>query len=318
MNGGNYVSELEFVKELISLLNKGDKRSIIKQAATRGFEVHGFSNKPYNAPQNIINSSLIRRNKKNISNYFLILDVIDKFPIEQAEDKTLIQLAKDWISDVKARSSIEEKLGLCRPDMDNGQAADSNRLYSINDSGTEEGHNEPGIEDGLEEKNTMLQKKNKELKEKLKSSRIEMDNLRKDFNICMKEEKKQLAEIQRLQLLVQEYSASQKKLEEQLLENKNYSAGLLSQVEALNHYKDKALKIACFVKNCHNLQFEGYNITFFDEWSEQVKDNINFNDYSEVWYVHEGFNYNCFMEIKKYFKCKTREYMTLKKLMNGV
>lgn len=41
------------------------------------------------------------------------------------------------------------------------------------------------------------------------------------------------------------------------------------------------------------------------------------DDYSEVWYIHEGFNYNCFLEVKKYFKCRIREYMSIKKLLNG-
>lgn len=319
-NGGSYVSELEFVKGLISLLNESDKRGIIKQAVAKGFEVHGFSKTPYNAPKNIINSSLTRRNKKNISNYFLILDVINRFPLEQAEDKTLIEFAKSWINskDDKERDIIEkEMMFYCHGTQDN-QLADSENSDNVDSAYTDGVNSESGTQTELEEKNILLQKKNKELKEKLKSSKIELDNLRKDFNICMKEEKKQLSEIKRLQQLSEEYSINQSKLEEKLKESRNYSADLLSQVEMLSHYKDKALKIACFVQENQSLKLDGYNITFFDKWNEHIKENTDFNSYSEVWYVHEGFNYNCFLEVKKYFKCNTKEYMTVKKLMNEV
>lgn len=316
MNGGNYVNELEFVKELISLLNESDKRNIIKQAAARGFEVHGFSNKPYTAPKNIINSSLMRRNKKNISNYFLILDVINKFPLEQAEDKELIKLAKEWINNEKDRSNIENNIKKHYLDISN-EYINSNDMDALNNS-LEGGDLDSQTQNELAEKNTILQTKNKELKEKLKSCKIEMDNLRKDFNICMKEEKKHLSEINSLHKLIDEYSIAKKELEKQLQENRSYSVDLLSQVEELNYYKDNALKIACFVKDNQGLQLNGYNITFFNEWSDQIKEKIDSDSYSEVWYVHEGFNYSYFLEIKKFFKCTIREYISIKKLMNGV
>lgn len=313
---GNYVSELEFVKKLIFLLSESDKRSIIKNAVAKGFEVHGFSNKPYNAPRNIINSSLTRKNKKNISNYFLILDVINKFPLEQAENKELIQLAKDWINNDEKRIDKEKELHKLYMEINIGHAVNGD-ISGNNDSEESSNYNS-GAQNELEEKNNLLQKKNKELKEKLKSSKIELDNLRKDLNICIKEGKKQLTEIKKLQQLVEECSFNNKQLESQLQDSRSCSAELLSQVEALSHYKDKALKIACFVKNSQLIQLDGYNITFFDEWSEQIKKDTKVDDYSEVWYVHEGFNYNCFLEVKKYFKCRMREYMNIRKLLNGV
>ncbi len=313
------MNELEFVKELIALLNEGDKRNIIKQAVSKGFEVHGFSKTPYNAPKNIINSSLTRRNKKNVSNYFLILDVINKFPLEQAEDKTLIEFAKNWINskDDKERNSIEIEIKRYCQGTDGIQATDSKNFDDM-DVCTDNINNEDETQTEFEQKNIILQKKNKELKEKLKSSKIELDNLRKDLNICMKEERKQLLEIERLQQLAEEYSINKNELEEKLKESRNYSVNLLSQVELLSHYKDKALKIACFVQNSQGLQLDGYNITFFEQWNKYIKENTDFDSYSEVWYVHEGFNYNCFLEVKKYFKCNTKEYMTVKKLISEV
>lgn len=311
---GNYVNELEFVKKLIFLLSESDKRNIIKHAVAKGFEVHGFSNKPYNAPKNIINSNLTRKNKKSISNYFLILDAIDKFPLEQAENKELIQLAKDWINDDERR--IDKERELHKLYMEVNIERTINDVDTDNDSEENSNYNS-GTQNELEEKNNLLQKKNKELKEKLKSSKIELDNLRKDLNICIKEEKKQLAEIKRLNQLVEEYDLNNKQLETKLQDSRSYSNELLSQVEVLNHYKDNALKIACFVKNSQSIQFDGYNITFFDEWNEQMIEDTDVDDYSEVWYIHEGFNYNCFLEVKKYFKCRIREYMSIKKLLNG-
>lgn len=312
---GNYVNELEFVKKLIFLLSESDKRNIIKHAVAKGFEVHGFSNKPYNAPKNIINSNLTRKNKKSISNYFLILDAIDKFPLEQAENKELIQLAKDWINDDERRIDKERELHKLYMEV-NIERTINDDVDTDNDSEESSNYNS-GTQNELEEKNNLLQKKNKELKEKLKSSKIELDNLRKDLNICIKEEKKQLAEIKRLNQLVEEYDLNNKQLETKLQDSRSYSSELLSQVEVLNHYKDNALKIACFVKNSQSIQFDGYNITFFDEWNEQVIEDTDVDDYSEVWYIHEGFNYNCFLEVKKYFKCRIREYMSIKKLLNG-
>lgn len=312
---GNYVNELEFVKKLIFLLSESDKRNIIKHAVAKGFEVHGFSNKPYNAPKNIINSNLTRKNKKSISNYFLILDAIDKFPLEQAENKELIQLAKDWINDDERRINKERELHKLYMEV-NIERTINDDVDTDNDSEESSNYNS-GTQNELEEKNNLLQKKNKELKEKLKSSKIELDNLRKDLNICIKEEKKQLAEIKRLNQLVEEYDLNNKQLETKLQDSRSYSNELLSQVEVLNHYKDNALKIACFVKNSQSIQFDGYNITFFDEWNEQVIEDTDVDDYSEVWYIHEGFNYNCFLEVKKYFKCRIREYMSIKKLLNG-
>lgn len=312
---GNYVNELEFVKKLIFLLSESDKRNIIKHAVAKGFEVHGFSNKPYNAPKNIINSNLTRKNKKSISNYFLILDAIDKFPLEQAENKELIQLAKDWINDDERRIDKERELHKLYMEV-NIERTINDDVDTDNDSEESSNYNS-GTQNELEEKNNLLQKKNKELKEKLKSSKIELDNLRKDLNICIKEEKKQLAEIKRLNQLVEEYDLNNKQLETKLQDSRSYSNELLSQVEVLNHYKDNALKIACFVKNSQSIQFDGYNITFFDEWNEQMIEDTDVDDYSEVWYIHEGFNYNCFLEVKKYFKCRIREYMSIKKLLNG-
>lgn len=312
---GNYVNELEFVKKLIFLLSESDKRNIIKHAVAKGFEVHGFSNKPYNAPKNIINSNLTRKNKKSISNYFLILDAIDKFPLEQAENKELIQLAKDWINDDERRINKERELHKLYMEV-NIERTINDDVDTDNDSEENNNYNS-GTQNELEEKNNLLQKKNKELKEKLKGSKIELDNLRKDLNICIKEEKKQLAEIKRLNQLVEEYDLNNKQLETKLQDSRSYSNELLSQVEVLNHYKDNALKIACFVKNSQSIQFDGYNITFFDEWNEQVIEDTDVDDYSEVWYIHEGFNYNCFLEVKKYFKCRIREYMSIKKLLNG-
>lgn len=312
---GNYVNELEFVKKLIFLLSESDKRNIIKHAVAKGFEVHGFSNKPYNAPKNIINSNLTRKNKKSISNYFLILDAIDKFPLEQAENKELIQLAKDWINDDERRIDKERELHKLYMEV-NIERTINDDVDTDNDSEESSNYNS-GTQNELEEKNNLLQKKNKELKEKLKSSKIELDNLRKDLNICIKEEKKQLAEIKRLNQLVEEYDLNNKQLETKLQDSRSYSNELLSQVEVLNHYKDNALKIACFVKNSQSIQFDGYNITFFDEWNEQVIEDTDVDDYSEVWYIHEGFNYNYFLEVKKYFKCRIREYMSIKKLLNG-
>lgn len=308
------MNELEFVKKLIFLLSESDKRNIIKHAVAKGFEVHGFSNKPYNAPKNIINSNLTRKNKKSISNYFLILDAIDKFPLEQAENKELIQLAKDWINDDERR--IDKERELHKLYMEVNIERTINDVDTDNDSEENSNYNS-GTQNELEEKNNLLQKKNKELKEKLKSSKIELDNLRKDLNICIKEEKKQLAEIKRLNQLVEEYDLNNKQLETKLQDSRSYSNELLSQVEVLNHYKDNALKIACFVKNSQSIQFDGYNITFFDEWNEQMIEDTDVDDYSEVWYIHEGFNYNCFLEVKKYFKCRIREYMSIKKLLNG-
>ncbi len=312
---GNYVNELEFVKKLIFLLSESDKRNIIKHAVAKGFEVHGFSNKPYNAPKNIINSNLTRKNKKSISNYFLILDAIDKFPLEQAENKELIQLAKDWINDDERRINKERELHKLYMEV-NIERTINDDVDTDNDSEENNNYNS-GTQNELEEKNNLLQKKNKELKEKLKGSKIELDNLRKDLNICIKEEKKQLAEIKRLNQLVEEYDLNNKQLETKLQDSRSYSNELLSQVEVLNHYKDNALKIACFVKNSQSIQFDGYNITFFDEWNEQMIEDTDVDDYSEVWYIHEGFNYNCFLEVKKYFKCRIREYMSIKKLLNG-
>lgn len=312
------MSELEFVKELLALLGESDRRNIIKRASAKGFEVHGFSNKPYNAPKNIINSSLMRKNKNNISNYFLLLDVIDKFPLEQAEDKTLIAIAKKWINDDKSRIITEAELLLSYPDIHSGHASNRENTDGIDNSGTEGNSDDNEAQKGLEEKNILLQKKNKELKEKLKSSKIELDNLRKDLNICVKENKKQLAEIKRLQELSEEYSINQKLLREQIQESKSYSDSLLSQMEALSYYKDRALKVACFAKDSYELQIDGYNVTFFDEWSEQIKNSIDCHSYSEVWYVHEGFNYNCFIEIQSCFRCRIIEYMSIAKLMNGV
>lgn len=312
---GNYVNELEFVKKLIFLLSESDKRNIIKHAVAKGFEVHGFSNKPYNAPKNIINSNLTRKNKKSISNYFLILDAIDKFPLEQAENKELIQLAKDWINDDERRIDKERELHKLYMEV-NIERTINDDVDTDNDSEENNNYNS-GTQNELEEKNNLLQKKNKELKEKLKGSKIELDNLRKDLNICIKEEKKQLAEIKRLNQLVEEYDLNNKQLETKLQDSRSYSNELLSQVEVLNHYKDNALKIACFVKNSQSIQFDGYNITFFDEWNEQMIEDTDVDDYSEVWYIHEGFNYNCFLEVKKYFKCRIREYMSIKKLLNG-
>lgn len=309
------MNELEFVKKLIFLLSESDKRNIIKHAVAKGFEVHGFSNKPYNAPKNIINSNLTRKNKKSISNYFLILDAIDKFPLEQAENKELIQLAKDWINDDERRIDKERELHKLYMEV-NIERTINDDVDTDNDSEENNNYNS-GTQNELEEKNNLLQKKNKELKEKLKSSKIELDNLRKDLNICIKEEKKQLAEIKRLNQLVEEYDLNNKQLETKLQDSRSYSNELLSQVEVLNHYKDNALKIACFVKNSQSIQFDGYNITFFDEWNEQVIEDTDVDDYSEVWYIHEGFNYNCFLEVKKYFKCRIREYMSIKKLLNG-
>lgn len=309
------MNELEFVKKLIFLLSESDKRNIIKHAVAKGFEVHGFSNKPYNAPKNIINSNLTRKNKKSISNYFLILDTIDKFPLEQAENKELIQLAKDWINDDERRIDKERELHKLYMEV-NIERTINDDVDTDNDSEENNNYNS-GTQNELEEKNNLLQKKNKELKEKLKGSKIELDNLRKDLNICIKEEKKQLAEIKRLNQLVEEYDLNNKQLETKLQDSRSYSNELLSQVEVLNHYKDNALKIACFVKNSQSIQFDGYNITFFDEWNEQVIEDTDVDDYSEVWYIHEGFNYNCFLEVKKYFKCRIREYMSIKKLLNG-
>lgn len=309
------MNELEFVKKLIFLLSESDKRNIIKHAVAKGFEVHGFSNKPYNAPKNIINSNLTRKNKKSISNYFLILDAIDKFPLEQAENKELIQLAKDWINDDERRIDKERELHKLYMEV-NIERTINDDVDTDNDSEESSNYNS-GTQNELEEKNNLLQKKNKELKEKLKSSKIELDNLRKDLNICIKEEKKQLAEIKRLNQLVEEYDLNNKQLETKLQDSRSYSNELLSQVEVLNHYKDNALKIACFVKNSQSIQFDGYNITFFDEWNEQMIEDTDVDDYSEVWYIHEGFNYNCFLEVKKYFKCRIREYMSIKKLLNG-
>ncbi len=309
------MNELEFVKKLIFLLSESDKRNIIKHAVAKGFEVHGFSNKPYNAPKNIINSNLTRKNKKSISNYFLILDAIDKFPLEQAENKELIQLAKDWINDDERRIDKERELHKLYMEV-NIERTINDDVDTDNDSEENNNYNS-GTQNELEEKNNLLQKKNKELKEKLKSSKIELDNLRKDLNICIKEEKKQLAAIKRLNQLVEEYDLNNKQLETKLQDSRSYSNELLSQVEVLNHYKDNALKIACFVKNSQSIQFDGYNITFFDEWNEQMIEDTDVDDYSEVWYIHEGFNYNCFLEVKKYFKCRIREYMSIKKLLNG-
>lgn len=309
------MNELEFVKKLIFLLSESDKRNIIKHAVAKGFEVHGFSNKPYNAPKNIINSNLTRKNKKSISNYFLILDAIDKFPLEQAENKELIQLAKDWINDDERRINKERELHKLYMEV-NIERTINDDVDTDNDSEENNNYNS-GTQNELEEKNNLLQKKNKELKEKLKGSKIELDNLRKDLNICIKEEKKQLAEIKRLNQLVEEYDLNNKQLETKLQDSRSYSNELLSQVEVLNHYKDNALKIACFVKNSQSIQFDGYNITFFDEWNEQMIEDTDVDDYSEVWYIHEGFNYNCFLEVKKYFKCRIREYMSIKKLLNG-
>lgn len=187
---GNYVNELEFVKKLIFLLSESDKRNIIKHAVAKGFEVHGFSNKPYNAPKNIINSNLTRKNKKSISNYFLILDAIDKFPLEQAENKELIQLAKDWINDDERRINKERELHKLYMEV-NIERTINDDVDTDNDSEENNNYNS-GTQNELEEKNNLLQKKNKELKEKLKGSKIELDNLRKDLNICIKEEKNSL------------------------------------------------------------------------------------------------------------------------------
>lgn len=311
---GAQMNDLEFTKKVIGVLNEAEVQKVLKKAITHGMVIPGFSKNPAKAPKQTIMMSLSQRSKGEYY-YAIILKVMYEFANNEFADNQRFLFVKRWRDNKSEHEKIEEELGQLIEYMksENSETADTTIV-------AEEDRNVKlkDVERELVKKITVLQERNKKLQASIQRKKIEADNLNKNFQKAQKENEKQKTEINKLEQQIVELEMSREVLRKEIFEKNSCIKNLLEQIEELSKYREHAPKILCFLKTKEEINFEGCDVTIADRWDLEVKESLAQVVFDEIWYVHKGFQYGDFIEMKENFTCRIQEFTNAQQLVEYI
>lgn len=306
------MNDLEMTKKLFLLLGAEEQKNVARQAIQEGVTIPGFSKKAYMAPPKTICSCMGKKVKNGKYYYEIILEVLARYA--EQDENFVYTAARNWIRNEEMHSLIEEDLKKLL--QNNEKCVENVEEDKIEIEQNVEMLSKRMVE--LEDEVTTVRAKNKKYKSTIYENKVEIDNLRKFSEKTEKENKNLKIEIEELKSTIKEYEKSKNSLEKEINEYKKYIDNLLRQIDILEQYKDNAPKILCFAAGREAVKIPGYDIDQMREWNEKVRQEIDINNYMEIWFVHKGFSYNTINEIKENYNCKITEYMTIEKLVESV
>ena len=62
--------------------------------------------------------------------------------------------------------------------------------------------------------------------------------------------------------------------------------------------------------------FISFFVTIVNSLNEDIRFNLKANEFDEVWFIHKGFPYGIFSEVKNLCKCKVKEFISVDSLVN--
>jgi hypothetical protein len=317
-NGGIHVDTLEFSQRLIMVLDDGELRETLKKAAAQGFSVQGFKN-PWKAPRPSITKCLERKKRGGKYYYMIILEAIASLINIEDTDTSEISaplLAKQWLNNKenlyekieKDLKKFEENSKTEKVEIDQTDMVDSVVKLDFSEEKQE-----------LQKKNEIIQEKNKKLQSTIQGNKIEISNLKKSVTMLEKANEKLERELSIEKNECDFYINEIKKLTQNINDKDEYIRLLLNQIDELKKYKECAPKIACFIKaKIEEGYFGGYDITYFNEWSNSKKSFWRIDEFDEIWIVHKGFSYNDITEIKNCVSGNVKEFLSIAHLKNKV
>lgn len=300
------MKDIEFVKRIIALLDEDEIQNIVKNIAKYGFYVQGFS-KPYKAAKRTIIGSLSSRRKGGKANYEILLENISiSYCLEKSNE--CIKMLITWKEDENRREELVQELLKLEENKKQSDNVSVEQIMPTNKDVIQEEINTLILD------NEVLRERIKKLQTTLQHKKIEIDNVKKQYEKLLKDfEKLKIEKNNQVELSGQKEKIIQtqlKLIEEQAQDIVFYQ----NQVEDLKKYKENAPKIICFIKSKELFDFEGYDIDIFDDWNANIKEYVEGKNYDEIWYVHKNFAYTLYMEIKNFFECNIREFRTIEQL----
>lgn len=310
----------EFSARLIRILNEKELRETLKKSIAQGFSVQGFKN-PWKAPRSTIIKCMEQKDRDGKYYYMTILEIISSL-VDSENDNEISSssLVKQWLNNNKIlNEKIENDLTILE---DKYKAYNTKKEQIVSNDSIKEVNvlhqNKLGQANRiLQEKNIALQEKNKTLQSTIQSNKIEISNLEKVISKLQKENQKLDKEFNKTKIDMDTYNIHKVETRQKLNESNKYNLLLLDQIEELKKYKECAPKIICFIKTrVQDSDFGGYDITYVKEWNDNYKENLENNQYDEIWIIHTGFSYSDITEIKTYASCKVKEFLNITQLKN--
>lgn len=303
------MKDIEFVKEVLGLLDEEDYRLVYNQACSRGFTVPGFSNKKRtnNIPIALITRSgvLQAKGRRDKYNYEILLEAMKSVALEKNDKNSILYDVKIWCEDTDSHEEIEKRINEIEKNNN-----DAYKLLEMEDV-KEEINIEKKICNDLEKKNLQLENEIEKLKEKVKKykddlqhNKIQIGQLKEEngklTKECEKLNNKNETLNQKFEKQVSEHALELEKASNVVSEQKKEIEWLNKQIEELQQYKDVAPKILCFTKESSRIMLAGYDICFMSCVDELTKECIDVC-YDEIWYVRKGFNHADLIYIKELF-----------------
>ena len=308
-----YMNDLEFVQKIIPVLSDEELSRVLKCSSAKGVVIPGFSKSPEKAPRKKVITSLKQKIKRR--NYYeLILEVLYELADNEFQSNQNFNYIRHWREDNSQHNNILFELENLIKNRQTDNLKQENQIERNIDINQENIRlQEENFR--LTEKNNELQERNKKLQSSLQKKKIEIDNLNKSIQKIQRDHSKQKDELDSLKQNIERLNTNEVMLKEEILIKENCIKEFEKKIEELGKYRECAPKILCFIKKKEELFFEGYDITFISNWCIEVKENIKDNTYSEIWYVHKGFQYSDFIDIKEMFTCKILEFSNVQQLI---
>ncbi len=307
------MTDCEFIKRVLLLLDEVDYKMIINEAYARGYVVPGFSNckgkKNKSTPpvsSAVGNKTLNAKNKRGNYNYEIIFDAIKIVAEKKENQNELLDFVIKWEEDGNSHDEIEKEL-LNFEEKELQIKQDNEKVISNDDTEEYDCKNKKNdrIDESIfEEYKTeieALKTRNKKYKEELQYIKIEKDNLlqkilrmEKDYANLKNEYENITQKNMELNFILEN---NNKEFNVKLKEANLSIDNLKKEIEELNiqnnnlkQYKNKAPNILCFSKRKLKEEISGYNIDNEVFISEDFESYFK-KSYEEIWIIRKEFTY---------------------------
>lgn len=297
------MKEVEIAKELLKRLSKEDLQKTIKKAATKGFEVDGFSREIGKAPLSVIMSSLERKKRRGPYQYQIFLSSLASMDLEIKE----VEYARRWLDEKEDKEALGKEI-MKQPEpkvemKDEKEKADE----TVKEKSSKEKDSEK------KEKINKLQNKINELRLKLEETEKERDKFEKEKKRAEREKENKEEELENVKKEVEikeeEIDALRKELKMKEEENRKYKAML-----------DRLPKVILFSKKEVDLSlFSYYYVIQYKNWEDEIEELEELNKYRKLWIIESDYSYSEIQKLKKFGSEKKMEVIikqNLTKLMD--
>ena len=304
---------LEFVEKMLMIFNEAEYQKVIKNASAKGIVIAGFPKNPALAPRKMVITKLKQKIRKK-PYYEIFIEVFyELLDADFSDNEGNFQYIKRWKDNENEHDAILQELKKIVQSLSNVKSTIDNESieedYDARDSISLEDYQK------VIEKNNELRERNKKLQNTVLQKKIEIDNLNKELKNIKKDYEKQNEEKKILESKLVETSQNEELLKDEIINKDRIIYELQIQNDELAKYRENAPRIVCFISTKSKLKFNGYNILFVEKWTPDVRKEIRGKEFDEIWYVHKGFQYNDFIEIKNAFSCSVVEFANISHLI---